>query len=161
MAVSTARRAVPATVLALLAVAASLFVAAAPARAAGAAPARLCVPVLAEATGQDLGGGQTQGTLRIAGIAFATSHASFTTTSVDGAVAHFQGPIVLTPVVGRDTLTAVVTGSFDTSTGAFRATSSTVTGTGLLAGASGQLTFTGTENLTGAFTETVSGRLCD
>jgi hypothetical protein len=160
MAVSTARRALPGAVLAALVTAASSVVAA-PAE-ADAASATFCVPVLAKATGQDLGGGETRATLRFAGIAFATSHATFTTTSVVGAVAYFAGPIVLTPALGRDTLTALVTGSVDTSTGAFRATSSTVTGTGQLAGASGQLTFAGLENLsTGAFTETVSGRLCD
>ncbi len=51
-------------------------------------------------------------------------------------------------------------GTFDTSTGAFRATSTSLQGTGPLRKVTGELTFDGLEGPTGAFTETVTGRLC-
>lgn len=133
----------------------------APASAASGHHRPVCAPVAASGTGQDLGGGQTVATLTVAGTTVATSAASFSTTGLDGAVASFTGPIVLTPVLDFGTLTAAVAGTFDTSTGAFRATSTSLTGTGALHAVTGSLTFDGTEDpTTGAFTERVTGLLC-
>jgi hypothetical protein len=133
----------------------------APAGAAPRASHAVCAPVSADGVGQDLGMGHTQATLSVAGTQVATSEAFFTIDSTTGSVASFHGPITLTPVVGPGTLVAQVTGTFDGASGEFRATSTSLTGSGPLRKVSGQLTFAGLENLSnGAFTETVSGRLC-
>jgi hypothetical protein len=147
------------SVLAALAVSCALP--AADAAAAVPQPAGLvCVPILATGAGQDLGGGVTEATISAGKIALGRTSASFTTTGVSGTVASFAGPIVFTSRAG--TLTAQATGSLDTTTGDFRTTSANLTGTGLLRGTTGDVTLVGTENLTtGAFTETITGRLCE
>jgi hypothetical protein len=120
-----------------------------------------CAPVEATGSGQDLGGGRTEATLSVAGVPVATSAATFTIGAVNGTVASFTGPIVLTPVLGPGTLTAQVAGTFDLSSGAFRATSTSLSGTGPLKKVTGALTFAGVEDLgNGSFTETVTGQLC-
>lgn len=134
----------------------------APAQALG-SPARAahqrCVAVEATGVGQDLGDGRTTATVTAAGVTVGTTAATFTITGIDGTVASFVGPIVFTGPGG--TLIADVTGTLETSTGDFTATSTALTGTGGLAGVTGQLTFSGHEDLsTGAFTETISGALC-
>ena len=49
----------------------------------------------------------------------------------------------------------------DLATGAFIATTSSISGTGKLEGATGSRVFSGVENLvTGAFTEVVAGEIC-
>ena len=49
----------------------------------------------------------------------------------------------------------------DVATGAFTSTSTSLAGTGTLRRVTGQLIFTGTEDLTtGAFTESITGQLC-
>ena len=59
------------------------------------------------------------------------------------------------------TLTVGVTGTFNIATGDFTAAGPVTNSTGKLAGATGELTFTGNENLaTGTFTETVDGNIC-
>lgn len=68
-------------------------------------------------------------------------------------------------VAGRlrheDELTAQVAGTFDVASGVFRATSTSLTGTGLLRGVSGGVTLEGLEDFaTLRFTETITGRLC-
>jgi hypothetical protein len=119
----------------------------------------VCVPILATGVGQDLGGGVTEATISVAGIAVGQTKASFTTMGVSGTVASFAGPIVFTSRAG--TLTAQSTGSLDTTTGDFRTTSTNLTGTGLLWGITGDVTLAGMENLTtGRFTETITGSLC-
>jgi hypothetical protein len=118
-----------------------------------------CVPVAATGAGQDLGGGQTTATISVGGVEVGTTAAAFTITGVDGTVASFTGPIVFTGLGG--TLTAQVTGTLDVTTGVFTSTSTSVAGTGLLRHVTGDLTFTGTEDLaTGAFAESISGHLC-
>jgi hypothetical protein len=120
---------------------------------------QLCVPVHATGVGQDLGGGHTTAQISSFGIPLGTTNATFTINSVSGSVASFTGPIVFTARPG--TLTAQVAGTLDTATGAFRATSTSVSGTGLFAHVTGDLTFAGNENLaTGAFTEQITGQLC-
>ncbi len=138
----------------------------------GAAPAeagsaRVCAPVHLTGTGQDQGMDaqgnlHTVATLSVLGVPVGTTAATFTPSGPPvGTELAFTGPIVFTPRFGPGTLTAAVQGSVDLAAGTFVATSTSVTGTGPLRGASGRLTFAGTENLTtGAFTETVSGTLC-
>jgi hypothetical protein len=139
---------------------------------AGAAQAKpevshqLCVPVFATGVGQDLGtdklgNDMTEATLSSHGVVLGTTHATFTPTSETATSESFAGPIVFSSDVG--TLTAQVTGHVDiTGTpGAFSVNSTSITGTRLLRGVSGQVTLNGDENLsTGAFTETITGRLC-
>ncbi len=123
------------------------------------APMRICAPIVASGVGQDLGGGQTMATISSYGVLLGTSTATFTITGVKGAVASFAGDIVITTAAG--TLTAPVTGTLDATTGAFASSSTTVTGSGALRSVRGSMTFTGVENLaSGAFTETIKGRLC-
>jgi hypothetical protein len=121
----------------------------------------LCTPVRAHGAGQDLGNGATEATITSHGVVLGTTHAMFTPTGTSGTSETFDGPIVLTPTVSSlGTLTAQVTGAFD-STGAFTATSTSVTGTGLLRHVTGHVSIAGNENLTtGAFTEVLTGTLC-
>ena len=67
-------------------------------------------------------------------------------------------PIDFTNALGRS---ARWHGTFDVASGAFRATSTSLTGTGLLRGVSGSVTLEGLEDFaTLRFTETITGRLC-
>ena len=135
---------------------------------AGAAPARAhgavsCHRINAKAkgVGQDLGGGQVQVTAQVigGGLLHGTYEALFTIVGFSPPVASFEGPIAFT--VARGTLTAQVTGTLDVTTGQFQATSTSITGRGRLAGATGSLTFSGVQNLvTGSFTETITGVIC-
>jgi hypothetical protein len=119
----------------------------------------ICLPVSATGVGQDLGGGNTQATISIHGVVVGRTNASFTTTQVVGKTASFTGPIVFSSPPG--TLTAQVAGTVDLTTGAFLATSTSITGTGLLRGITGRVTLVGHESLTtGGFTETLTGQLC-
>jgi hypothetical protein len=119
----------------------------------------LCVPVRATGAGQDLGGGRTQATISVHGVQVGTTQATFAIGGVTGTVAPFTGPIVFTSALG--TLTAQVAGTFDVASGAFHATSTGLSGTGLLRRVTGQVTLDGQENLaSGTFTETITGRLC-
>ena len=85
--------------------------------------------------------------------------AAFTINQVVGTTASFTGPIVFTNTLG--TLTAQVAGTFDVASGAFQATSTSLTGSGLIRGLSGSVTLQGLEDFaTLRFTETITGRLC-
>jgi hypothetical protein len=120
---------------------------------------RICAPIHATGVGQDLGGGRTQATISSHGLVVGRTNASFTLGQVVGTTAPFSGPIVWTSALG--TLTAQVVGTFDVATGAFRATSTSIAGTGLLRGVSGSVTLAGVEDFaTLTFTETITGRLC-
>jgi hypothetical protein len=137
----------PAVLIAL----AVVLVAASPAAASG---SRICVPVEAQGAGQDNGDFTTDATITTRGILLGRTHAEFTPTATG-----FTGPIVFTTAVG--TLTAQVNGSFDLATGAFQAQSTSVTGRGAFRRVTGDIRIAGLEDLgTGAFTETISGRLC-
>jgi hypothetical protein len=119
----------------------------------------ICVPVRATGVGQDLGGGKTQATISRHGLVVGDTMAAFTIYQVVGTTASFTGPIVFTNALG--TLTAQVAGTFDVASGAFRATSTSLTGTGLLHRVSGSVTLQGLEDFgTLRFTETITGRLC-
>jgi hypothetical protein len=128
---------------------------AAPAHGAGS----ICVPVHAQGVGQDLGNGNTTATITTHGLLLGTTNASFVITGVSGTTASFAGPIVFTTPIG--TLTAQTVGTFDVVSGAFRSTSTSLTGTGLFRRVSGHVTLAGVQDLaTGRFTETITGRLC-
>jgi hypothetical protein len=71
----------------------------------------------------------------------------------------FEGTSVF--AVNNGTLTAHVAGTLDIAAGQFQATTSSISGTGKLAGATGSLSFSRVEDLsTGAFTESVMGEIC-
>jgi len=118
-----------------------------------------CHNVNAKAVGQDLGGGQTTAEIIGGGLLHGTTQAAFLITGLSGTVASFEGTIVFT--VNNATLTANVSGTLDLATGEFQATTSSISGTGKLAGATGELSFNGVEDLsTGSFTEDVTGDIC-
>ena len=129
---------------------------------ASAAPASagtICLPVKASGIGQDQGNLVTTARITTHGILLGTTRAEFTITGAVGTTVSFVGPIVFTTYIG--TLTAQITGTLDAVTGVFGADSTSVTGTGLLRGVTGNLRFDGVQDLaTGAFTETITGRLC-
>ncbi len=153
----TVARSAVVTVLALLAV--LLVPAPATASTDTARSGKLCVHVRATGVGQDLGGGNTIATIYRHGVVLGTTAASFTITGFDGPVASFVGPLVFTGRGG--TLTVQLAGTLDTTTGMFDSRSTSITGTGVYRWVSGTLRLVGVENLqTGAFTETITGRLC-
>ena len=118
----------------------------------------ICLPIVASGTGQDHGGGVTTADITTHGILLGTTRGTFTVTGVVGTTASFAGPIVFATRIG--TLTAQVQGTLDLGTGAFRSESTSLTGTGLFKGVTGNVKLVGTENLaTGAFIETITGRL--
>jgi hypothetical protein len=118
-----------------------------------------CREVHARGTGQDLGGGVTHADIRGSRLLRGTTDALFSIVSVQGSVAMLVGTVNFT--VRDGTLAVGVIGTFDLASGAFRALSTSLSGTGRLAGVSGNLVFEGVENFsTGAFTEEISGDLC-
>jgi len=119
----------------------------------------LCVPIAAEGVGQDLGNGNTTATITTHGLLLGTTTASFTITGAAGTTVSFVGPLTFTTALG--TMTAQVAGTLDSSSGAFESRSTSLTGTGLFRHVTGNVRLVGVENLqTGAFSETISGRLC-
>ncbi len=118
-----------------------------------------CRPVHATGVGQDLGGGNTTATITRGGILNGTTNAHFDITGGTPPALSFEGTIVFTTKKG--TLTASIAGTFNVATGAFAATGTVTGGTGRFAGATGNLSLAGVEDLTtGSFTETVTGTLC-
>jgi len=168
MSVTALRRAIRG--LAVLAPLAAMILV--PAPVATASPPKVCAPVSLTAVGQDQGADSqgnlhTTATASLAGVPVAvpvaTTNATFTPGGPPtGTTLSFSWPIVFTPISsGSPTLTANVLGTVDVGSGVFRATTTSVTGTGVLAGVSGSLTFQGTEDLgTGVFTETITGKVC-
>jgi hypothetical protein len=122
----------------------------------------LCVSVRAYGVGQDLGNGATEATITSHGVVFGMTRAMFSPTSETTTSLSFDGPIVFTPQLSSvGTLTAQVTGGFDLVAGEFHASSTRITGTGLLGHVGGHISIAGTENLTtGSFTEKLRGTLC-
>jgi hypothetical protein len=70
----------------------------------------------------------------------------------------FAGDITLSTKKG--TLTVDVTGAVSTATGDFQTSGPVTAGTGKFTGATGHLVFTGNQGRTGAFTETIDGKIC-
>ena len=129
------------------------------ASAAPASASTICLPVKASGIGQDHGVGVTTARITTHGILLGTTRGEFTITGAVGTTVSFVGPIVFTTRIG--TLTAQTTGTVDAATGVFGADSTSVSGTGLFRGVTGNVTLDGTQDLTtGAFTETITGRLC-
>ena len=127
----------------------------------------ICLPVRLTGTGDGLpddgsGSIRTEARIFFASVPVATTEATFTPELPPaGGVLSFTGPIVFTPRAGTSTFTAQVQGTVDLSSGKFRAQSTSITGTGLLAGISGSLTFVGTQDLvTQEFRESIRGSLC-
>jgi hypothetical protein len=117
-----------------------------------------CSQINATGIGQDLGNGNTIATIRQAGFLNGTTSGHFDI-SGDPPVFTINGTVVFTAKHG--TLTVNLSGTFNVATGEFTASGPVAGGTGKLAGATGNLTFTGVENLeTGAFTETITGTVC-
>jgi hypothetical protein len=142
--------------LTVLVVTLLVVAAGAPATARGAVS---CHNINAKGVGQDHGGGQTTAQVIGGGLLQGTTQASFTITGVSGTIASFEGTIVFT--VNNATLSAQVSGTLDLATGEFNATTSSISGTGKLAGATGSLSFNGVEDLsTGSFTEDITGEVC-
>jgi hypothetical protein len=118
-----------------------------------------CLSVHARAIGQNLGGGRTQATVVHAGILNGTTTGQLAITGGAPPVLTVAGTGVLT--THRGTLTVNVVGTFNQATGVFAATGRIVHGTGMFAGATGELTFAGLEDLTnGSFTQTITGTVC-
>ena len=132
--------------------------------AATASAAQLCVPVHLTGDGKpvssDDGLIHTTATVSLFGFKVAKTDATFTPSAPVGGVLPFSGPIVFTTAIGGLSFTAEVQGTVDLSTGAFQATSTSVTGTRPLTGISGSLKFQGLQNADGTFTETIDGTLC-
>ena len=104
---------------------------------------------------------RTQARLSDAGLLQGTTQAAFTIVAPTPAGFAFAGDLVVS--TNRATLTVALSGTLDVSTGDFTATGPVVAATGKLAGASGQLTLTGVQDLAdpaGSFTETVTGEIC-
>ena len=136
-----------------------LVVGAAPAMPTTASEEDECHRVKAVGVGQDLGGGNTTATISHAGFLNGTTTAHFDITGGTPPVLTFAGTVVFAAKHG--TLTVDIAGTFNVATGAFDATGSVRSGTGKFAGATGTLTFSGVEDFsTGAFTETITGRIC-
>lgn len=136
----------------------SLLTASMLAFASGADAAVSCHKINAKGVGQDLGGGMTQAQVIGGGLLHGTTAASF---AVGGAAPVFLLNGTVTFTVNRATLTVLVGGSFDVSTGIFIVSGPIASATGKLAGATGTLMLDGVEDLaTGKFTEDISGLLC-
>jgi hypothetical protein len=118
-----------------------------------------CHRIDASGVGQDHGGGHTVAQISDGGLLQGTTAAAFTITGLSGTLASFVGTITFT--TSRATLAAEVAGTLDLATGAFNATTSSLSGSGKLEGATGGLVFAGVENLlTGTFSEVVAGQVC-
>jgi hypothetical protein len=142
-----------ASVLAVLVVAINLMTIA-PAQAAGS-----CHNINAKGQGQDLGNGVTNAQIIGGGLLHGTTVGHFTVTGLSGALASIAGTVAFS--ANKATLTVAVAGTFDLSTGAFNASGPVSASTGKLAGATGSVSFAGTENLgNGSFVEDIDGNIC-
>jgi hypothetical protein len=112
----------------------------------GAAP--VCVPLHATGVGQDHFDLTTTATISVLGVPIGTTAATFVQTDQVGSVVSFEGPIVFTAAVGHSRFTVSASGSVDLATGVFRSTGKVSGATGILREVGGELTSSGTENLT-------------
>jgi hypothetical protein len=144
------------TKITLLLAIAVVATAAAPASASAAAS---CHSINAKGIGQDNGNLTTNAQIIGGGLLHGTTAAAFTPTGFSFPEFLFTGTITFT--TNNGTLTASLTGSLNVVTGEFAATTTGMSGTGQLAGVTGQLTLRGVEDLaTLAFTEDVTGEIC-
>lgn len=132
----------------------------APAAASAAAPADSCRTVSAYGIGQDLGEGATAAVVFGDPIVTGTTRGQFNVTGVDDAVLSIAGTVDFR--LHRGDLNTQVSGTFDTASGKFSATTTSLSGTrGLSRVTGGGLTLSGTQDAQGRFTETIRGTLCD
>ena len=118
-----------------------------------------CHLINAKAVGQDLGGGRTSGATIGGGLLQGTIDGTIVGTGFNGTVATFQETVIFTTAKG--TLTVVVTGGIDVTTGQFNASGPVSAATGKLSGATGNISLSGAVNFaTGIFSEDVSGVIC-
>ena len=118
-----------------------------------------CHKINASGTGQDLGGGMTQASISGGGLLQGTTEATFVPSGLSGNVLSFDGFVTFT--TNKATLTVTIQGTFDLGSGAFSASGPVTASTGKLAGATGNLSLNGVENLSdGSFTETIDGEIC-
>ena len=118
-----------------------------------------CHKINAKGIGQDNGNFTTTANINGGGLLNGTTTATFTPTGMVGSVVLFEGAVVFT--TKQATLTVLVVGGVDVTTGEFSSTGPVASATGKLAGATGELTLTGVEDLsTGRFAETVTGTVC-
>lgn len=105
-------------------------------------------------------GSTTAAMIRGGGLLTGRTAGAFTATG-DPPVLSIAGTVVFTPNYGKgSTLSTEVTGTFDLASGAFRAVTGAVSGTGRLASATASLTLEGVQLPDLTFTETVRGWLC-
>jgi hypothetical protein len=118
-----------------------------------------CHVINAKGVGQDTGGGNTTANIIGGGLLHGTNAAHVTITGVSGTVASFVETATFTNQHG--TLTVLVTGGIDFTTGQFSASGPVTAATGGLSGATGNISFSGVVSLSsGVFTEDISGALC-
>ena len=137
-----------------------LAIAAVAATAPASAPAAVsCHKINAKGIGQDNGDLTTNARIIGGGLLHGTTAAAFTPTGFIFPDFFFTGTITFT--TNKGTLTAGLTGSLNVVTGKFASTTTGTSGTGKLAGVTGQLTLSGVEDLsTLVFTEDVTGKIC-
>ena len=123
-----------------------------------AAAAVSCHKINAKGVGQDNGGGNTTASINGGGLLNGTTIGHFNVGSTPP-VLPISGTVEFT--TNKATLTVGVNGSFNVSSGEFDASGPVTASTGKLEGATGNLTLTGTEDLTtGRFTEKITGTIC-
>jgi hypothetical protein len=121
--------------------------------------AESCHKINAKGVGQDLGGGMTRAQIIGGGLLHGTTKGTFLITGGAFPVFLIAGTVMFTTHQG--TLTVSVEGTFDVTTGEFRASGPVTGATGKLAGATGELLLEGIENLSdGSFVEDVTGEIC-
>lgn len=153
-------RTILSVLIGLISLACALVVPTGAAQSAGARPT-VCLPFTATGVGQDMGGGRTTATISVGNHRIGSTEASFTIGEVTGTVASFAGPLTFRPDRVRGTLVAQLTGTVDLATGRFAAASTSISGTGRLSRVTGDVRIEGVQDLSsGAFTETLTGRLC-
>ena len=118
-----------------------------------------CHLINAKAVGQDLGAGSTTANIIGGGLLQGTTTGSIVTTGFVFPVASFTETLTFTNQHG--TLTVVVSGAIDVTTGQFNASGPVTAATGKLAGATGNLSVPGQANFaTAIFSEDISGAVC-
>lgn len=121
--------------------------------------AESCHKINAKGVGQDLGTGATVANIIGGGLLQGTTAGNFVITGGAFPVFTLAGTVKFT--THQATLTVTIIGVFDVATGQFSATGPVTDATGKLAGATGDLTLSGIENLAdGSFVEKVTGSIC-
>jgi hypothetical protein len=121
--------------------------------------AESCHKINAKGVGQDLGGGMTEAQIIGGGLLHGTTAGVFEITGASGPLLSIAGTVTFTTHQG--TLTVSVTGTLNVATGEFSASGPVTDATGKLAGATGELSLEGVENLSdGSFVEDVTGEIC-